>query len=134
MRFCMDIHLSEAELEEMRPLEENCSRHLSIVNDIYSWEKEVESSLHGHKEGSAICSAVKVMANSTGLDIEASKRVLWPMVREWELLHEKFMNEVTARYDNNCPQRLRDYVTGLQYQMSGNELWSRTTLRYSVKS
>lgn len=130
----MDIHLSEAELEEMRPLEENCSRHLSIVNDIYSWEKEVESSLHGHKEGSAICSAVKVMANSAGLDIEASKRVLWPMVREWELLHEKFVYEATARYDDNCPQRLRDYMTGLQYQMSGNELWSRTTLRYSVKS
>lgn len=74
----------------MGPLERNCSKQISVVNDIYSWEKELEASKTGHKEGSALCSAVKVLANSTSLDIEASKRVLWSMVREYVFILTPF--------------------------------------------
>ena len=132
MRFCMDIHLTDAELEAMKPLEENCSKNLSIVNDIYSWEKEVESSKNGHKEGGALCSAVKIVAESLNLSAAASKRVLWSMTREWELVHDELSVQAQKTLPD-CSQHVKDYIKGLEYQMSGNELWSKTTLRYKVK-
>lgn len=49
------------------------------------------------------------------------------MVREWELVHDSLGEGLV------CPsQTVRDYLRGLQYQMSGNELWSATTPRYLV--
>ncbi len=75
--------MTEKELIGMKILEQNSSKQITVVNDIYSWEKELQASKTGHKEGSALCSAVKVVADSTSLDAEASKRVLWSLVREY---------------------------------------------------
>ncbi|OCL11144.1 Aristolochene synthase [Glonium stellatum] len=129
MRFSMDIHLSAGELESMAPLERNCAKQISVVNDIYSWEKELHASENGHREGSALCSAVKVLADETMLDIPATKRVLWSMAREWEFVHDKMCAEKLASPEG-CSRAVQDYMKGLEYQMSGNELWSKTTPRY----
>ena len=131
MRFSMDLRLTNAELGCIKSLEENCSKHLSVVNDIYSWEKEVLSSTTGHKEGAALCSAVKVISGETNLGIAASKRVLWILTREWELVHEELRNSAEISLGGSS-ENIRIYIKGLEYQMSGNELWSKTTLRYKV--
>lgn len=123
----MGLHLSASELAFLAPLERNCSKQISVVNDIFSWEKEVRAAQTGHQEGSALCSAVKVLADETNLSIDASKRVLWSMIREWELVHEELVVELKQA---DCSEAVRDYMKGLEYQMSGNEQWSRTTLRY----
>ena len=130
MRFSMALSLSPEELATMTPLEKNCSKQISVVNDIYSWEKEVYASQTGHREGSALCSAVKVLAHETNLDTHAAKRVLWSLIREWELAHDKLAAQRVANPEG-CSQAVEDYIKGLEYQMSGNELWSKTTLRYS---
>ena len=127
MRFSMGLQLSASELASLVPLEKNCAKQISVVNDIYSWEKEVRAAQTGHQEGSALCSAVQVLANETSLGIEASKRVLWLMVREWELVHEELVVEMEQA---GCSEAVRDYMKGLEYQMSGNEEWSRTNPRY----
>ena len=113
----------------MTPLERNCSKQISVVNDIYSWEKELKASKTGHREGAALCSAVKVVAEETNLSFDAAKRVLWSMTREWERTHDELAAEqLTA--PAGLSQNAHDYIKGLEYQMSGNELWSNTTLRY----
>ncbi|USP74924.1 uncharacterized protein yc1106_02198 [Curvularia clavata] len=127
MRFSMNLELDPKDLAAMRALEENHAKHIAIVNDIYSWEKELKQAEQCAQEGSALCSAVKVMADNTGLDIKSSKKVLWSLVREWEMKHEMLC---TALYDSKDlldPQVL--YAEGLKYQMSGNETWSKTTPR-----
>lgn len=129
MRFAMQLNLTPEELAIVKPLEQNCSKQISVVNDIYSWEKEVRAAEIGHKEGSFLCSAVKVFSESTSLSIEASRRVLWHMTREWEKVHDRLVVEVESQ---GCRDEVKDYMKGLEYQMSGNELWSKTTLRYSV--
>jgi aristolochene synthase len=128
MRFSMELKPSAAELAAMKPLEENCSKQISLVNDIYSFEKEVLAAQTGHKEGSCLCSAVKVVSEETGLNVGATKRVLWSMVREWELAHDAMCEALISSGVDS--QAARDYMLGLQFQMSGNELWSRTTPRY----
>ncbi|KAI1205726.1 Aristolochene synthase [Annulohypoxylon truncatum] len=125
MRFSMELNPTPEEMIALKPLEENCSKHLSIVNDIWSYEKEVQASKTGHKEGSYLCSAVKVVATETGLSVAATKRVLWHMVREWEMTHEDMCEGLSTG-----SQAVKDYIRGLEYQMSGNELWSETTPRY----
>ncbi|KAI3337027.1 Aristolochene synthase from penicillium Roqueforti [Xylariaceae sp. AK1471] len=131
MRFSMDLRLTPSELALMKPLEQNCSKQISVVNDIYSWEKEVRAAETGHKEGSFLCSAVKVFSASTSLNIEASRRVLWYMTREWEKTHDMLVKKVESE---RCGDAVKNYMKGLEYQMSGNELWSKTTLRYSKVS
>lgn len=101
----------------------------SIANDIYSWEKELKASKTGHAEGSSLCSGVLVLAQCSGLDIAAAKRVLWAMTREWELTHDRM---VASQQASGCSEAVSLYMKGLEYQMSGNELWSKTTLRYKV--
>lgn len=112
----------------MTALERNCSKQISVVNDIFSWEKELQASKTGHKEGSVLCTAVKILADETNLSISATKRVLWSMIREWEEVHDELVAEKVSQ---NCTQAAREYMQGLEYQMSGNEQWSRTTLRYN---
>jgi len=130
MRFAMDIHFTPAEHESMSALEHNCSKHISVVNDVYSWGKELKAAQTGHSEGSALCSAVKVVAEKANIRFDQSQRVLWSMVREWEVTHDELAAQRLEAPDGTDP-RVRDYIQGLQYQMSGNELWSKTTLRYS---
>ncbi|KAI0396355.1 Aristolochene synthase in complex with 12,13-Difluorofarnesyl diphosphate [Xylariaceae sp. FL0594] len=132
MRFSMGLHLTPQELAMVRPVDENCSKHISIINDIFSWEKELAQSFTGHEEGSVLCSSVQVLAEEANLTIEASKRVLFAMAREWELTHLQLAAEIEADPSLTDESRaaVMSYVKGLEYQMSGNELWSASTLRY----
>ncbi|CAI6332025.1 unnamed protein product [Periconia digitata] len=130
MRFSMGLRLNAEELQGMKALEGNCAKQLSVVNDIYSYDKEEEASHTGHKEGAFLCSAVKVLAEETKLGIPATKRVLWSMTREWEVVHDKMVAEQMAA-PGGCSDAAKAYMKGLEYQMSGNEQWSKTTRRYN---
>ena len=129
MRFSMGLNLTAAELSSMNAIEENCSKHISVVNDVYSWEKELASQT-GHTEGAALCSAVQVLAGEANLNVAATKRVLWNMIREWELVHDELCNTRMASKEG-CTVAAVRYMEGLKYQMSGNERWSQTTPRYN---
>jgi aristolochene synthase len=123
----MDIRLNPQDLDAIHIVEQNCAKHIAIVNDIYSWEKELTQSQRNTNEGSLLCSAVKIMADNAGLEVEGAKRVLWSMVREWEIKHEALCS---ALHLNDTFDVRSQYVQGLKYQMSGNETWSKTTPRY----
>jgi aristolochene synthase len=132
MRFSMALHVTPEELNSVQPIEQNCAKHLSVVNDILSWDKEYLAAQTGHPEGSAICSAVKVLADETALPYTASKNILWAMCREWELQHEILVEQRKTHKAQPTTDNLMAYVKGLEYQMSGNEHWSKTTLRYNA--
>ncbi|POS78599.1 aristolochene synthase [Diaporthe helianthi] len=129
MRFAMNLNVTPEELLSIQEIEMNCSKHISVVNDIYSWEKELKASQTGHKEGSALCSSVSVLSEEANLEYSASKRVLWVMCREWEFVHEELVARRLSSRDP-CSANLRAFMKGLEYQMSGNEAWSETTPRY----
>ncbi|KAH8807827.1 Aristolochene synthase in complex with 12,13 Difluorofarnesyl diphosphate [Xylogone sp. PMI_703] len=124
MRFSMDLRLTEDQLKSMAEIEQNCAKHLSVLNDIYSWEKELRASKTGHSEGSAICSAVQVLSNETSLPYASAKTVLWAICRGWESNHVALAEKLPTDRD------IQIYVKGLEYQISGNEQWSATTSRY----
>lgn len=127
----MKLHLSSEEIASVVPVEQNCAKHLSVVNDILSWDKEYVQFHEGHPEGSAICSAVQVLSTETCLPYAACKRVLWILCREWEKEHDALVSKRLACNVNPAGKDLETYMKGLEYQMSGNEYWSLTTLRYN---
>jgi aristolochene synthase len=120
----MGLHLTPAQLDSVKGVEQNCAKHLSIMNDVYSWDKELRASKIGHAEGAAICSAVQVLNQETDLPYEAAKKVLLVMCRGWETKHAVLVNELPDEWE------VQTYAKGLEYQISGNERWSQTTLRY----
>lgn len=134
MRFSMGLHVTREELSAVVPIEQNCAKHLSVVNDILSWDKELAAAQTGHVEGSAVCSAVQVLSDESSLPYSAAKRVLWVMCREWESQHAVLMDELRQSWGSPLSESLLTYIKGLEYQMSGNELWSKTTLRYNSPS
>lgn len=129
MCFVMEIRLTASELQKLLPLERNCAKHLSVINDIYSWEKEIRAAEAGDSEGVEICSAVKVLGEEINLDFEATKRVLWAMIREWEVVHTRLRADLVGS-PNGCRPAVEEYVKGVEYHFSGNEEWCKTTLRY----
>lgn len=129
IRFTMKLRLDQQDLDSIKDIETNCSKHISVVNDIYSWEKELKSSQVGHKEGAALCSAVSVLSAEMTLNIPATKRVLWVMCREWELRQKQLVVNRLAS-GQSCSHDLKIFMKGLELQMSGNEVWSSTTPRY----
>lgn len=131
MRFSMGLKIDKSELAVARPVELNCSKHISVLNDIYSYEKEVLAAKTGHVEGGALCSSVQILAQEADVDPQASKRILWSMCREWERCHEKLVAQVEQQQQQQASPALRAYMRGLEYQMSGNEMWSQSTLRYN---
>ena len=122
--------MSAAELQATHRLEQIFSKHFTVVNDIYSYEKEVKKSQTGHREGAVLCSAIKILSDETGLHAAASKRVLWSMVREWETVFDQLAVEARLQ-DGVDKEKISAYCEGLRWQLSGNEVWSTTTKRYN---
>lgn len=127
-RFSMGVHLTPAQLKSVELMEKNASKHISVVNDIYSFNKELRQNAASKQEGSVLCTAVKVVADECALSYDAAKRVLWPMCREWELVHQRL--EAERKREGEYTEDVAQCVKGLELLMSGNERWSETTPRY----
>ncbi|KAI2601917.1 Aristolochene synthase in complex with 12,13-Difluorofarnesyl diphosphate [Hypoxylon sp. NC1633] len=128
MRFSMALIVPPSDLDMVRPVDRNCSKHLSVINDIWSYEKEALAAQVLHEEGGTLCTAVAVLSKEAEISTDAAKRVLYHLCREWELEHRKLVADILSQKDTPV---LRAYLQGLEFQMSGNELWSSTTLRYA---
>ncbi|KAI8627396.1 Aristolochene synthase in complex with 12,13 Difluorofarnesyl diphosphate [Xylariaceae sp. FL1651] len=127
IRFTCGLHLSAEDLAIADEADRNCGRHMAVINDIWSYEKEVHASQSLHKEGGILCNAVAILAGDTKISTDSAKRVLYQLAREMEIEQEFLVREALAQRDT---QDMRTYLEGIEYQMSGNEFWSRSTDRY----
>ncbi|KAI0146312.1 Aristolochene synthase in complex with 12,13-Difluorofarnesyl diphosphate [Xylariaceae sp. FL1272] len=129
MRFSMALVVPPEDLDMVRPADRICSKHLSVVNDIWSFEKEVLAAKTAHQEGGVLCNAVEILATEAEITTNSAKHVLYHLCREWEVAYTDQTEKLLAQKDTPT---IRTYLKGLEYQMSGNEMWSTTTLRYSA--
>ena len=127
MRFCAGLHMTPEELDLVKLVEENSMKHITFVNDICSFEKEVLAAEDGF-ELDAICSSVPIMMDLCGVNEHETKRVMWEMVRAWEVTHYELVDEVIGKHPSPA---LATYLKGLEYQTSGNERWTLLTPRYN---
>ncbi|KAI0861524.1 Aristolochene synthase in complex with 12,13-Difluorofarnesyl diphosphate [Xylaria cubensis] len=128
MRFCLDIKLIPEELALVHPADVNCGKHIAVINDIWSFEKEALTA-RNDQEGSVLCNSVAILSAEAGLSTASSKRILHYMCLEWEEKHRKMLEELLDGHENAV---LTNYFQGLEYQMSGNLAWSKLTHRYQM--
>jgi aristolochene synthase len=121
----MCIKLTPEDLALARPVDMNYSKHLAVVNGIWSYEKELIASKTLHEEGGVLCTAVAIFVDGAKVLAIAAKRVLYLLCREWKLCHDILTVELLAKRDT---PDIRAYLKCLEYQISGNEIWSRTAL------
>jgi aristolochene synthase len=127
MRFCAGLYMTPEELELVKPVEENSMKHITFVNDVCSFEKEVLAAKSGFELG-AICSSVPIIMDLCSVGEHEAKRIMWQMVRAWEAQHFELVNKILSKNSNLA---LITYLRGLEHQMAGNELWSLLTPRYN---
>ncbi|KAI1505071.1 Aristolochene synthase in complex with 12,13-Difluorofarnesyl diphosphate [Biscogniauxia marginata] len=128
MRFSMNLRISPEDLTILDAAERNCSKHLSVLNDIFSYEKEVFASKTLHAEGGSLCSGVSTLSEAANIPTDAAKHVLYVLCREFERTHEKLSQEILDEVEDT--EAVRAYLKGLEFQMSGNEAWTKNTMRY----
>jgi len=126
----MAQHVPASDLARAHDLEKNYSDCITSINDVCSYDKEALAARTLHREGGSVCSAVQVLADETGLPPQMTKRIMWSMIREWERNHERIVEELINQ--GSCSEDFVGYVDGIKSQLSGTELWSRTTLRYLI--
>ena len=129
----MGLHLTEEDLDSITTIEENTGRHIAVINDIFSYEKELRTSKTAHAEGGYLCSAIPIFADEAHVPIPAAKQSLYQLCRSWEYTHKALVTE-REKSESPCSSDLKKYMEGLEYHMSGNELWSQTTKRYAEVS
>ena len=127
MLFSMKLRLSDDEHKLAEPIVKNYCKHISVVNDICSYDKEARAAAGGYDCG-MLCNAVPVMMELGRIGVDSAKRILWAVCREWETRHVELVEELKAKI---IPPGLQRYIEGLEYQMGGNETWSRSTPRYN---
>ncbi|KAK8124408.1 Aristolochene synthase [Apiospora kogelbergensis] len=172
-RFAMGLVMSAEDLALVEPLDRIWFRHVSVMNDVWSYDKEVRQSQKSQEEGAVLRSSVAILCEETQvavqdpssslshllqpllshlllllhyllggpgknkklerrrslLSVEDAKRILTQRCRDWEDEHKAVEKTVVAKRDSSA---IRQYIRGLEHQMSGNEIWSTTTLRYAA--
>lgn len=130
IRFGAKLYLTNSELEKTAALESTAFRHVSVMNDIYSWEREWEVYQANPTDGTWPFSAIYILANETGLPYTACKRLMYSYCRELELALKQSTDEIRHNRMESLSYELEVYIKGLEYFMCGIELWSQWTPRY----
>jgi aristolochene synthase len=127
MCFSKGLHMKPDELAIVQPLEMNVMRHVTLINDIASYEKEVLAAGKGFALGQ-LCSAVPIVMTACGVNELSAMRIMWETSRELEKQHFVLLEEAT----NQCgSEAVRSYAKGLEFQAAGNERWNLLTPRYN---
>lgn len=129
MRYAMDLKVTVEAMSTIPDVLESYSRLAMIVNDIYSFAKELRAWNTNRKEGAHILNMVMLQAKETGVSWEAAKRILWVLCREWELEHFAMIAKRESAAEG-CDEYLKIYMKALEYILGGNEEWSSYTQRY----
>ncbi|KAF4625640.1 hypothetical protein G7Y89_g12523 [Cudoniella acicularis] len=132
-RWAMDVEIPAAEKPWLQKLEYNSVDHIIIVNDLFSWEKELlQASISKETEiGGDLVSAITVVMKEQKMDEQTAKAFLAKKVHEIEVKQFELIGE---REKSGGPilTDTRRYADCLATMAAGNESWSRITARYNV--
>ncbi|KAK4203172.1 putative terpene cyclase [Triangularia verruculosa] len=102
----------------LRPLEKLANYHVSILNDVFSFEREWKAA-QSNSEGGALVNGVAVLAEEANISVTAARGLCVALVRAWEAEFLKLVDEVAPV--GGVEGRLRRAVEGIERRMSGAE-------------
>lgn len=128
----MNITVPSSEYPWLTRVEDNIAAHLCIVNDLYSWEKELLTADQAPDGfGGDLVNAISIVSREEHVDVQTAKQRLARKVNEVEKLHFELLEERKSRSEP-MSYDLQKYLAFLEDLASGNESWSRVTARYNI--
>lgn len=125
LRFGCGVHQTQKELAPFDELSDLFVRHSILINDLYSYDKEVHEV---ETINASIVNAVAVSEQLLSVPPHVAKSIIrtitWDMEKEFHAICEKFM------HDPLLNDRQRVYVTALFDALAGNIFHSATLSRY----
>jgi aristolochene synthase len=125
-----DMVLSEAEAALLAPLERVANYHVSILNDVFSFDREWKAA-KTLGQGAVLVNGVRILADEVGVSVGAAKRLCFALVRAWEVEFLDMAEAVMEGTEGGSRIRLARAVKGIERRMSGAEGFSWRTSRYS---
>ncbi|KIJ30011.1 hypothetical protein M422DRAFT_36729 [Sphaerobolus stellatus SS14] len=125
MRYALDIQHPQRNDEVVSECEHLAGYHFMLVNDIFSYRKEMASRSKG-EIGEALMNSVLVVQNSRGTG--EHEAMMW-LGRYCEKLEGQF--ESVASRTAHLGEDAKRYINALQLLMAGNVKWSAICGRYN---
>lgn len=122
------LKLTREQREGLRPMERIANYHVSILNDVFSFEREWKAAQE-QEEGAALVNGVAVLAGEVGVGVGVARVLCLAIVRGWE---KEFLEMVGGLdlINGEDGELMRRAVKGIERRMSGAEAFSWRTRRY----
>lgn len=131
----MGFKLSHQEKEILRDITDLAMYSVTVINDLYSWPKEIKC--HLERPGSELpFNAVAILMRHGGYSEMEAFRTLRQKQKQLEGRHLSLLHELKARmqHEGSGLSMNQDlFLQTMQAAASGSELWSIYTKRYPSK-
>ncbi|KAK2006284.1 geranylgeranyl pyrophosphate synthase [Colletotrichum eremochloae] len=131
--FGTGVRVSKSEKEKLRGIVDLTKFAITIVNDLYSWPKEIKCHLET-PDSKPPFNAVAVLMRHGGYSESEAFKVLCVKQAELEEEHLRLLEALRQQEGGRLPENQELYVANAQQAVSGSELWSIFTTRYPSKA
>jgi aristolochene synthase len=123
-----NIALTPSDIEILKPLEHVANYHVSILNDIFSFEREWTAA-QNLGQGAVLVNGVRILADEAVVSVSAAKTLCFALVRAWEAEFQRMAEEILVGAEK-VDGRLVRAIAGIERRMTGAEAFSWRTTRY----
>ncbi|CCF32910.1 geranylgeranyl pyrophosphate synthase [Colletotrichum higginsianum] len=131
--FGTGVRISRAEKEKLRKATDMAKYAITIVNDLYSWPKEIKCHLETPGSNPPF-NAVAVLMRHSGYSESEAFQALADKQAELEDKHLRLVEALREQEGGSLPENQERYIANAQQAVSGSELWSVFTTRYPSKA
>ena len=124
MLFGLGMTMSQDELTQVAPITRPCYAALALANDYFSFDVEYE--VFKSSPAETMTNAVWLFMHWDGASVAEAKDLVRVNTQKYERQFEHLRKES----EGSLSPKLRKYLLGLEYQVSGNVIWSLDNPRY----
>ena len=122
----MALTIPEAEIGHIRRITRPCWVALALLNDLFSYEKEVAASKYNGAP--YITNAIEVIMKEHSIDLSVAKLLCRKEIELAVLKYQRNVREV--QHDIALSRDTKIYLEALMYSISGNAAWFQEAPRY----
>ncbi|KAK4168418.1 putative terpene cyclase [Cladorrhinum sp. PSN259] len=124
------LSLTQQQRETLKRMETIANYHVSILNDVFSFEREYKASREQDSEGAVLVNGVAVLSREIGVGVDVARSLCCEIVRGWEREFLGVVAETLKSKDVEKDGLMLRAIKGIERRMSGAEAYSWRTKRY----
>lgn len=125
----MGLTVSKEEMELIKPITEPAYATLALGNDFFSWEKEYVE-FQDNVTSKNMANAVWIIMKEHSVDPEQAKIICQEKIRDTCKEYLRRKREFELHYAEKVSTDTLRYLSALEFNISGNVVWSQYSERY----